>query len=602
MRDSQNNLIGDLNDNFIAKTSGSLSRFLTASFDENQTVYDLLPEIINKPPIITLDIAEASNPLIKPYVAVDYLRPRKASGFLYKTTDQVVQVVRGANLTLRIKAQQPNTLNVENGVPKLIAPTTGLTYVWERDNIVLTSTKDPEFNSAITINERELTITNIQPVYQGSYVCKVSNDVGTTYSETVEIEVFNPYIDSAFYTNLVQNPYGVDGMDQWNTVSNELVTKELKTNDKTSELLSPVAQNFDFTTDFFHPRPYQIDSRLPVAGSNLKNDLQNGGFYFTRDRYKYLKKGGLLIAKAYQDINLTDLEAYIKGGIYGVRGVRAVFGCYLGNALNFLPTTPLLPAEARSRPEFYDTSKPRISYENYSLAGPSWGPDASVYVTIEEYQNNTKLPSILQDGNISKDPLTLWDPWTVAMGRNGNKPYGVYTDSRATTLHAAREFYPDLLRRPAAGQYVQFNRAVLPQLNPKTTKLRITMVFETKHNAIFETDKRVLSTSDELYEVVSWQGGALVGSLDIDTTSMMGRILSLPSSFATGSGGAVEQKPLNTIMPFLGEPRILATGFNLVLLPVYLQQPQTTEQETNKILIQNNVPAQSITPPQILIK
>ena len=125
MRDSQNNLIGDLNDNFIAKTSGSLSRFLTASFDENQTVYDLLPEIINKPPIITLDIAEASNPLIKPYVAVDYLRPRKASGFLYKTTDQVVQVVRGANLTLRIKAQQPNTLNVENGVPKLIAPTTG---------------------------------------------------------------------------------------------------------------------------------------------------------------------------------------------------------------------------------------------------------------------------------------------------------------------------------------------------------------------------------------------------------------------------------------------------------------------------------------------
>ena len=605
MRDNRGNLIGDLSDNINAKTSGSIVRFLTSSIDENATVYDLLPVIINKPPIITADISEASFPPIKPYTAIDYLRPRKT--YMYKTAEQTIRVVLGSTVNLSVKASQPKTLNVENGIPKLIAPNVGLTYSWEKDNTRIFSETLPRANSKTTISDNTIVITNVQPVHEGSYVCKISNDAGTVYSETIELEVYNPYNDTAFYTNLIQNPYGADGLDNWETISNELITKPLKEGTQTTALIEPnlASNQFGYTVDFFHPRPYQISSTTPARNTNLSENLSNtGGFYFTRDRFKYLKKGGLYVAKAYQDVNITGIEPFVKGGIHGVSGVRAVFSCYLGNGLSFLPTIPLISPLDSANAGLHDMSQPRISYQNYSLAGPSWGPDASVYITIEEFQNGSRVPSTYVDefGNqtTSKDPIMILDPWATMMNKHKGKSFGAYSDSRATTLHAARDLYPDVRYRPANGQYAGFNRVVIPQLNPKTTKIRITMVFETEMTALQDLNKEVLETSDEIYKTVSWQGSAQVGSLDVDNTPLIDRIKKLPTSFETGSGGNIVQKPLNTIAPFYGEPRIMATGFNLVLLPVYSDRQQVTEKETNGLFNINNVPASAIIPPRTL--
>lgn len=605
MRDNRGNLIGDLSDNIDAKTSGSIVRFLTSSIDENATVYDLLPVIINKPPIITADISEASFPPIKPYTAIDYLRPRKI--YMYKTGEQALRVVLGTTINLSVKASQPKILNVENGVPKLIASNVGLTYSWEKDNVRIFSETLPRFNSKTTIKDNTIVIANVQPVHEGSYVCKISNDAGTVYSETIDLEVFNPNNDTAFYTNLIQNPYGADGLDNWETVSNELITKPLKEGTQTTTLIEPnLAYNqFGYTVDFFHPRPYQISSTTPARKADLSKNLSNtGGFYFTRDKFKYLKKGGLCVAKAYQDIDITGLESFVKGGIYGVSGVRAVFGCYLGNGLSFLPTTPLISPLNSANANLYNMSQPRVGYENFSLAGPSWGPDAFVYVTIEEFQNSKRIPSEYIDefGNrtTSKDPIMVLDPWATMMNKHRGKSFGLYKDSRATTLHAARDLYPDIRYRPANGQYAGFNRVVIPQLNPKTTKIRITMVFETEMITLQDLNKEVLDTSDEIYKTVSWQGPAIVGSLDVDSTSIMSYIKKLPTSYETGSGGNIVQKPLNTIAPFYGEPRIMATGFNLVLLPVYSDRQQVTEKETNGLFNINNIPASTIISPKTL--
>ena len=605
MRDAQGNLIGDLSDNIDAKTSGSIVRFLTSSIDENTTVYDLLPVIINKPPIITADISEASFPQIKPYTAVDYLRPRKM--YMYKTPEQTVRVVLGSTINFSIKASQPKTLNVENGIPKLIASDVGLTYSWEKDNVRIFSETLKETNSKTTIINNTLVISNIQPVHQGSYVCKISNDVGTVYSETVEIEVFNPYNDTAFYTNLVQNPYGADGLDSWETISNELVTRPLKDSSQTTTLIEPnlAFNQFGYTVDFFHPRPYQIESKTPLRNFKLSENINDkGGFYFTRDKFKYLKKGGLPVAKAYQDIDVTGLEAFVKGGIYGVSGVRAVFGCYIGNSLSFLPTRPLVDPLNSTRQSLYDMSKPRIGYENYSLAGPSFGPDAFAFVTVEEFQNNTRLATSYIDPSgeeiTTNDPAMIYAPWTIAMSRNQCKSFGVYTDSRATSLHAARELYPNIIYRPANGQYAGFSRIIIPRLNPKTTKIRITMVFQTDMVTLEDLNKEVLDTSDEIYRTVSWQGPARVGSTEIESIPIMSYLKNLPTSFETGSGGEIVPKPLNTIAPFYGEPRIMATGFNLVLLPVYTDRPDLTEKETNGIFSTNDKQPNRIVPPATL--
>ena len=176
---------------------------------------------------------------------------------MYKTAEQTIRVVLGSTVNLSVKASQPKTLNVENGIPKLIAPNVGLTYSWEKDNVRIFSETLKQTNSKTTISNNTIVITNIQPTHEGSYVCKISNDAGTVYSETIEIEVFNPYIDTAFYTNLVQNPYGADGLDNWETTSDELITKPLKDSSQTTTFIEPnlAFDQFGYTVDFFHPRP-----------------------------------------------------------------------------------------------------------------------------------------------------------------------------------------------------------------------------------------------------------------------------------------------------------------------------------------------------------
>lgn len=600
MRFPDGTLIGDLNDNFSAKTSQSISFVGLSTTDENQTVYDLLPVVINRPPEIVRPITEASQPPIEPYEVAD------ATGkSMYLFPDGTVKVNLGANITLNIDAEQPHMFNVENGVPKILPSKTALSYKWKKDGELVTTGEVETLYSNTAVNNGSLTFENIQPIHAGTYTCEITNDIGTTTSEPITIEVLNLSFDSFFYKNLVKNPYGVNGTTDWEVSNNELIVRPFS-KDPSEEYIRPYqVDKFGYTVDMLHPRPYQIDAGV-ISGFDMTKDLfQNDASYFTRTKYKYESKGGSHVVKAYQDIDLTDTQWLIKGGVFGIEGVRAIFSCYIGNGITgYVPVQELVDPSVRTDRKNYVQNKPRLSVENFLNSGPALGVNESAYVTVEEYDNETRLSSRLlqSDGSVidSTDRIVLADPWHRRMQKYFGQKY--YTedkyglgessqgDSRDQILFTADELYPDLSRRYAYGQYGEFNKIVLDKLNPNTTKVRITINFETTDWRIFEQWKEATDASDEVREFLGWETPFAKHTFIKPTTTdwkeaIIPTILSLPRVASSSFSEAV---------PTANEPRGMITALNFSLIPVLTQHKNTTNYYTNSSLAVNTSPTSSV--------
>jgi hypothetical protein len=604
MRNPDGTLNGDLNDNTTPKITGSLSRFVTSSINENLTSYDLLPVIINKPPIIVQPITLASEPQIKTYRMVD------GSGeYMYLHPDGAVKIHIGASVILGIEAVQPNILNVENGIPTLIPPSEQLRFVWRKDGQIVTDLKIDSINAELLVRNNLLFFNNIAPQFAGTYTCEVQNDIGVVESEAVVVEVYNSYNEASFYTNLVQNPYGKEGTDGWESINEDFTTKQF-TNEDTTELIKPYQIGlFGYTPDTLFPRPYQIDTGV-IKNLDMTNELMGGrGTYFTRTRYKYTQRDGTYLVRAYQDIDVTELTSYINASIYGVKGVRAFFSCYIGNALQqFLPVEQLVTIPERSRPTNYILSRPRISVENFLQAGPAYKQDGRVYVTVEEYDNDTKLPSELlkEDGSVESVSAKsfLLDPWSKNEYANWGQPY--YTtdvfglgqtslgDSRDQVLFTADKLFPDPNTRFTYGQYAEFNKLVINKLNPKTTKIRITLNFETNDYKLFGEGYDAYDQTDEALEFIGWQCPAVRSSWLTSTRDRDGA--SAKSIFNILAADTKRDKSAySEFVPASGDPRGFITALNLALMPVI--DSDETNYATNITLALNNTPTASITSP-----
>lgn len=611
MRNPDGTLRGDLDDNIPALVSGSIVTYASSSLDENLTEYDLLSVPINKPPFILQPVTVSSG--IRPYVLAD---GKSSRPFIF--SDGTIKIHIGADFVLSIQASQPNIYNVENGILKIIPSTVGLTYTWRRDGEIISSYELPSLQSSVIVSGSTLTFKNMQPSYLGSYTCDVTNDIGTVTSEPITIEIQNTSFDSYFYQNLVKNPYGKDSTNDWESNNLEFISKPLS-NQPTVDFIKPYnVDKFDYTVDMFNPRPYQIDPGY-IKGFDMTKDLLNNGYYFTRDKYKYITRGGSFLVRAYQDIDLTEIEPFIRGGVYGVDGVRAIFSCYIGNALSkFYPTLDrgagrkdgLVEPSNRTSPKFYSQGNSRISVENFLKAGPSFGPDEIVYVTLEEFDNETRLPSSILSpdgvgGVVTYDRIRLNDAWTNTISKHTNKVY--YTqdiygigelspgDGRDAVLYAADELLKDENTRFAYGQYVSFNKIILDQLNPNTTKVRITMHFQTDNPTLFDNEVYYTEVTEEPLPFSSWEK-----CYDVNTFKQ--------SSPITGEDSADifiqprisrksynKDKSLLEVLPLAGVPRGMATGFNFSLLPVFTRRPGTTAYYTANTLTLNDTPA-SIVP------
>jgi hypothetical protein len=603
MRNLDNTLNGDLNDNISAYTTGSVTSLLpTSSINENETYYDLLPVVINQPPIINVPISNASRPTIKSSNSAD------ASGQnLYQFPDGTVKVMQDVTFELRIGAVQPNTFNVENGIPIIKQADQELTYVWRQDDTMIRSDEKKSLQSRITVTNNVIRFERIQPSSAGTYTCEISNDIGAVISEPITIEVLNPDLDAFFYRNLVVNGNATTGTSAWEGDTDIMTAREMTKRD-TVELKAPHRVDlFGYNVDMMHPRPYQMEVGV-VKGINYEEDFinKNGkGGYFSRDVYKFEKAGGSFFVKTYQDIDVTPIQDLVKGSVYGIDGVRAVFGCYIGNAISqYVPTIETVLLHQKTNPGNYFMGAPRVSLENFLTAGPGFTVDRC-YVTLEEYDKESRLISTIlrPNGTSYREPntITLMDPWTKRISKYyGEKYYktDIYKlgstslgNGYDATLFTADELYPNPKDRPTHSQYLEFNRLVLERLNPKTTKVRINLNFYTNDWRIFDSVDYEKTNSDQIFETIGWEKNYKKGTFEQkgSGTSEVDFIRSFVSNNPT-----YRDKPITEQVPLAPTPRLAITGLSLSLIPIQRQKADSTNYYTSATFSTNNRPQVSV--------
>lgn len=557
MRYLDGSLVGDLNDNFSAQVTGNKAFYVTSSVDEENTNYDLIPTIINQLPILTVSIVSGSQPKIKPLAVAD----TADLDYLYVHDDGTVKVRIGTSFMFYVDAKQPQTYNVNNGKPQIIEPTSGLTYVWTKDGNVVGS-------------GQSLSLTNVGILSAGTYVCEISNDVGPIFSEFIVLEVLNLETDPNFYVNRVLNGYAVDGVDSWESVNDAFTTRQYT---KDSDILLSKPNRIDLTgynTNMFYPKP-QLVNPGRIKNFDLAVGVVDSGSYFTRTKYTYEKLDGVTIAQAYQDIDLSDIIPIIKGGIYGVNGIKGIFGCYIGNGIsNYIPTERNILPEERVKEENYDMGKPRVSIENFKKAGSPLPIQEQVYVLVQEMNNETVLKT-----------YRLSDQWTKKIDQYRN--YGSYLSSVPTSnaanaiLYAADDLFSENKTRYNYGQYVSFESVDLDRLNKQTTKLRVSLIFQTNDDRIFDTFKEYTEGSDEVFELLSWQlpyyndSFLLIGNEPLWQKTVQYRTrYNVPTNDVffepiINPSLRYPNKSIKQTIPSANPPCGLITGINLVLVPDY---------------------------------
>lgn len=580
--------------------------------DENATVYDLIPVIINKPPVIVRAVAEASTPPIKPYAAAD------ATGdFMYQFEDGTVRVHKDTSIVLRAEAVQPNVLNVENGILEYKPSNAELVYSWTFDGEPIGGLdNDPLTGAQRNVRGNEIILTRMQPPYAGTYTCTVSNDIGSTDAGSINLEIYNSTVDSFFYQNLIRNGDASDGTSGWESINDGFVSSRLESFEAEglkSIVINPFNEPFAWTTEMFTPKPYHLnygelrpESNPEAVNNQLNTNLQLSS-YFTRLPYTYTVNGNIPIIRAYQDIDLSgEIEAHIKGAIYGVDGLRGVLCAYIGNAIfNYELTDEFVIVSERNDPSAYYLGAPRLSVENFSKAGPGFVAE-KVSVTIQEFTNNQPLESrliVVGPNGITTERgiLTLTDPWTKRLPNyrgqkyyQGDKGYTVpdqpsIGDNRDAHLFVADELMPEYQERYSFGQYAEFNKQVIERLDPRTDKIRVTINIEAPELGVMfrergSYDIPAVSSDLKLWETLPWVG--MWPSRSLQQRNSDG----FPNdNFAFDqlkNDTNIESTDIFQKIPQIGESRTLISGLTFALVPIYRGRTEVTDSEINSIFAQ----------------
>ena len=499
MRTVTGKLIADLNDNQGAFTTASLPDQPISLTNENETVYRLFPYELNDPPIFTTNIYDASSPKIVSDISYS---PAKTDVMYYDQAG-TVKVLAGTSFVFRVEARQPNVLNVENGIPVVIELNRELRYEWLKDNQLVFDT-EPSFLErkldTVKPNNNELVFSNVSARMAGRYTCIVSNDIGEVTSEAIDLVVLTPNVpeDPYFRVNLVQNGFALDSTNNWSIGLGDVTTKPFANELLERELKTPNTSVFAHTPNEIYPHPSNIRTNA-VRGFRVADLLEKNASYFTRDSLQYVANGGTEQAVMYQDIDLTEITDYISGRAYGCGGVRAYFGCVIGNAISrFIPTVDLIGPGVRYKSEYYYMNAPRLSYENFVLTGPGL-LEESVTVTIQEYEGATALPSIVYENGETKqvpciqitDTLSDLAQQSSRFNESVNPPFtgsirmvdGVdftpvpLSGQNARVLNIYNELYPSRYEYYSYGQYAEYKDSVIRVLNPRTNKIRVSIKF-----------------------------------------------------------------------------------------------------------------------------
>jgi hypothetical protein len=171
-----------------------------------------------------------------------------------------------------VEAEQPNVLNVENGVPTLIPPKQQLVYEWFKDGeSIITTTTEGLGGTTLLPQAGEMYINDVSVFAAGTYFCRITNDIGSTDSDPIQIEVLEQYIpnDPLFGINLVQNAFGENGTDNWTSTLGNLSSRVLATPEDTSELKLPHTSLFKHTKDAFYPTVGSLQKLRPQRKTTI---------------------------------------------------------------------------------------------------------------------------------------------------------------------------------------------------------------------------------------------------------------------------------------------------------------------------------------------
>tara|TARA_R110000868_G_scaffold118109_1_gene313451 strand:+ start:5879 stop:8731 length:2853 start_codon:yes stop_codon:yes gene_type:complete len=577
----------DLNKDKSVIVTGSLVSLENArtSINENATTYTLYPYELNDPPVITSPISEASNPKI--LNDTSWSPDKKA---MYLNARGSITIAAGSKIELKVQASQPEVLNVENGIPVLKPSDQELVYEWSYNGNNLADQVTPT-----------LKLDPVQLTHAGSYSCTISNDIGTTTTTAVSLEVYDPnYTESeVFNKNLVENALGLSAADNWTAAVGSVqpqplatkgIGRDLSDHIKQYKVINSV-QNTGYTSEMLTPNPSSIDfvsikekdSNAYFSYRPLQSGLAN---LITRGPLVYGAKGGNQTNVIYQDIDLTDAQDYIAGRVWGVDGVKAYFSCYLANSVSrFIPTKDFITKEQRTNLPSYYLESPRLTPENTLIAG---GPavDEKLSVYVQEFHNGQLLQSSILDlktlGVVQTYTPMVIDPLTAALnevkqqGLAGNPLYtkdGLFQVKANTQFNEVLQAYKLLYNNEQEyynhGQVVTHNEIIFEKLNPLTNKIRITLISDLGGVRFLE-DAPDIVTREKMLENVSWE--RVVNRATLDTADW------ILAEF--GKLTDYKDKPAAQCMLDASTPRAGATGFVLALHPIATNSVLTISNET----------------------
>ena len=219
------------------------------------------------------------------------------------------------NITVVVNTDIVITAHViDPSIRSNIYDTSNVLLVWTRDGIVVQQGKG-QLNSSLRFKMTANT--------GGIFMCTVSNDYGSSQSSQIQLQPLN---DALLNVNLVQNPCGAMGLDQW-TCDEHIVVKNYSHVDDTFINTSLTTNNPNFTF------PY---TAISTRESEIARLFNSGSLnYFTVDKLMFYEFGGHHVMTMYQDIDVSTISELFSSNVCGYKSVSLECSAYIGVATSY---------------------------------------------------------------------------------------------------------------------------------------------------------------------------------------------------------------------------------------------------------------------------
>jgi len=569
----------------------------TSSLNEDLTVYTLYPGLPAEPPVILREIGSYFRPIAE--------KKPNTYGIFVDENNTITTIV---NQDLQLQIEAYSKIDIVNGQVTTKIGEDELKYVWKRDGVVLQNT------SRVTVDRNKINITEAKVLDSGTYTCEVTNDVGTTISDALTLTVQEPTSVAGLYENLVQNNNGAQQLQSWTEVSTkggEITTRTYVNNSNNTVITGNPAKDSK-VRDYVYPDHFnQVDldrelnqlndvdevATLQEAanrGATARSLLGNLN-YFTRTPITNYDQDGSKRVQLYQDIDVSDIQNYIRGAVGGVEGISIDFQCFVGNSISYflnkklqLPPTPGNRVPVDTYGFQLQRPLPRLQENNAEFVEVRAEDYTKVY--IEEYNGASlikvhgpindpyrsraiKNTAVAADGRTYETGELTYEnaPFNEQIGRTNNL-YSYFADNGIDP------------NKHSLGQLIFLRQLQIPKLDENTNTIRVKIVFEHEGFQQFEFD-----APGDPVKRFNTNSILLMPSYTRDIATNKSSNQDFVVNNYKFKKAAVPQNPTPAdVFPLYGQPRHFATGFYLSASPIFITSGQVSVPTANVVISTSN--------------